>query len=380
VWNSGARRGWAGDRIRVTAAIKAPLLDGGSRSSRIQRLLQQTIVALSAFILAGLAGCASGRPAPLPPMPKTATSSSSLCQILVDRFIGLPEKLEAAGAPDAPHAGRWWIRSCQTDVRGADLHVRLDGPAWFWVDRGDSAFRVRQNVYFRVTADVVGRFRSGIGWERGVVSAWFDPSRANVQVEPLGELRASSQNPLVSILKRLSMPLPRWNVIAQARRLLEQEAAAELEHALDGGYTLLYDVGHVQPDFALGRLPAGKLPEHPFGNAVPWLANERLLVAPGALHVLGPFEAADALALDVRILGGSGIVYRAVCAPDLRSALESAERGDDARIPMTEIVDTGRIEPARESSVPVSSPDCSFYLVLSAAGEEPTRAEVRVRV
>lgn len=312
-------------------------------------------------------------------MPATASSSSSLCQAVSDRFLGLPEALDGDSRGGAPVAGRWWVRSCKSDVRGAELRVRLEGPGWFWVDRGDSRFRVRQNVYFRVSADLVGRFEKRVAWQRGVVSLWFRPTRADVRVEPLGSIRPQAQNAWMALLQRLAMPLPRWNVSDQVRERLEQEASAEFERALSRGYTLLYDVEHLQPDFAVDLLPPGQLPEHPFDDDEPWLANERLLLTPGAVHVLGPFDAADGLALDARITRGSGIAYRAVCAPDLKSALTSAERGEPGVIPAADIVDTGRIERRGEPSARLRVPDCGFYLVLSTSGDAATSADVRLR-
>ena len=308
-------------------------------------------------------------------MPPTATDTSSVCSALSNRFLGLPDGLGSTA--NAPLAGRWWVRSCKTDVRGAELRVRLEGPGWFWVDRDDGSFRVRQNVFFRVSADLVGRFEREVAWHRGVVSLWFRPENADVRVEPLGELRPQAKSPLLALLATLSMPIPRWNVQAQARAQLEREASHEFESALERGYTLLYDVERGQPDFALDLLPAGRMPEHPFGDAQPWLANERLLLAPGALHVLGPFEPSEALALDVRVESGPGIAYRAVCATDLRRALGAAERGDTGRIPSADVVDTGSVQ--RSESARVRAPDCGFYLVLSTSSDARTDADVRLR-
>ncbi len=305
------------------------------------------------------------------------TSSSSVCQAVLDQFVALPAGLDRAPAGGAPSLGRWWVRRCTTEAAGAELRVRLEGPGWYWVDREDDAFRVRQHVHFRVHAELVGSFRPGVSWKNGVISLWFEPTGADVDVEPLGEIEPTTDNFLLGVLQGLAMPLPRWNVEAQAARRFEDEARTKFQEALSRGYTLVYDVDHAQPDFALDLLDPGELPLRPFGTKARWLANERLLLAPGAPHVLGPFEAADQLALDVRVSRGEGVAYRAVCAPDLKRAFAVAERGASGSVPLTEIVDTGQLRGVSSEALRV--PDCGFYLVVSALGDGVAEADVRIR-
>jgi hypothetical protein len=303
-----------------------------------------------------------------------------VCRAILNQFVALPAGLDRMPAGGAPSLGRWWVRGCTTEAVGADLRVRLEGPAWYWVDREDGSFHVRQHVHFRVRAELVGSFQPGVSWRGGVVSLWFHPRGANVDVQRLGEIAPTSDNFLMTVLQGLAMPLPRYNVEAQAARQFEDEATSRFRQALERGYTLVYDVEHGQPDFALNLLEPGKLPLRPFDDGRSWLANERLMLAPGAPHVLGPFEAADELAFDVRIRKGSGIAYRAVCAPDLRRAFEVAEDGKAGSVPMTEIVDTGQVRRKSESGPSLHVPDCAFYLVVSALGDDLTESDVRVRL
>jgi hypothetical protein len=296
----------------------------------------------------------------------------------MNRFIGLPSSLEHGEGGGAPLAGRWWIRRCASEVRGSEMMVELEGPGWFWVDKNDGNFRVRQFVHFRASADLVGRFEPKVSWTNSVISLWFRPRDARVDFAPLSKISPEPQGTLWAILSKLAMPLPRWNVNAIAKRRLAEEATQQFEQALERGYTLIYDVERGQRDFALDLLPPGKLPEHPFQDDRSWLANERLLMAPGGAHVLGPFDAADHAALDVRITRGKKLAYRAVCAPDLRRAFEAAEQGNAARIPTTEIVDTGQVE-GGQGVAELSSPDCGFYLVLSPGADEVVQADVRLR-
>src|SRR5690606_25417426 len=118
---------------------------------------------------------------------------------------------------------------------------------------------------------------------------------------------------------------------------------SEFERALSRGYTLLYDIERQQHDFAVDILPEGVLPEHPFDDGRSWLANERVVLAPGGAHVLGPFEPAARLALDARVTAGQRLAYRAVCAADLRRAFDSAERGESAQISPGDVVDRGQL-------------------------------------
>jgi hypothetical protein len=322
-------------------------------------------------------GCAGERSVSEAPHSPEATSSSSLCQAIVDQFVALPAGLDRTPAGSAPSLGRWWVRRCVTEAKGEELRVRLEGPGWYWVDRDDDSFHVRQHVHFRVHAELVGRFRPGVSWHQGVVSLWFQPTGADVDVEPLGEIEPTADNFVMGVLQQLAMPLPRYNVEAQAARQFDDEATLRFQRALTRGYTLVYDVEHGQPDFALDLLAPGKLPLRPFDDGRSWLANERMVLASGAPHVLGPFAATDELSLDVRIRSGTGLAYRAVCAPDLRRAFEVAEQGQAGRVPMTEIVDTGQVRGTDSARLHI--PDCGFYLVISALAEELTEADVRVR-
>lgn len=339
----------------------------------IGRLIRRSLFTV---VLALLGACAPTREAK-PLRTATATTSSSVCRAIVDQFVALPAGLDRHPAGSAPSLGRWWVRSCVTEARGAELRVSLEGPGWYWVDREDDSFRVRQHVHFRAHADLVGRFRPGVAWRQGVVSLWFEPKKADVQVEPLGEIEPTTDNVVLGVLQQLAMPLPRWNVGAQAARRFEHEASERFAHALERGYTLTYDVEHAQPDFSLDLLKPGELPLRPFDDGRAWLANERLMLVAGAPHVLGPFEAADDLALDVRLRKGPGFAYRAVCAPDLKRAFEVAEQGHAGSVPMTEIVDTGQVHASESTRLHV--PDCGFYLVISALADSVTEADVRLR-
>jgi len=166
---------------------------------------------------------------------------------------------------------------------------------------------------------------------------------------------------------------------ARARGRVESEATERFQRALSRGYTLVYDLDTGRPDFALGILPAGTRPEHPFAPDQPWLANERLTAAPGAVHVIGPFDARQAHWVDVDVTGGDGVRWRTVCAGPLERAFSSVERGDETDVPSSGVLASGQFSGLGLHHAKLSAGDCRFYVVISSLGENVSDAAVRVR-
>jgi hypothetical protein len=336
-------------------------------------------VCLAVLALGLLIGCARQAPArPPAPAARAAANTSIICEALLGRFLGLPAEATGAKA-DTPIVGRWWVRRCDFGRSGSELFVRLGGPAWSWVDRRDPPFHLREHVYFRVDADLRGNISTRIGLKDGVASLWFRAARANVQVEPLGRVHPTSDNIAVSVVRFLTSPIPALDVDDRAREQLDTEVTRRFESALSRGFTMVYDIGRGQPDFGLGLLPAGASPEHPFADGRSWFVNERLIAAPGGVHVLGPFNPDEPIALDVRITSGSGLAWRAVCASDLESGFARVESGEPGSIPSKGILSAGVLSGAGIRTTTLSPANCPLYVVVSPVGEEISRAAIRVR-
>lgn len=275
-------------------------------------------------------------------------------------------------------AGRFWIRRCSLEALQGELRVALGGLGWFWVERHQAPFSLRQYVYFRVAADLRGNIEKRIAWKNEILSLWFKSSRAVVEVQPLGTIHPHSDNLVISVLRRLSMPLPPLNVDTQARRQVESEVTDRFERALERGFTVIFDSERSQPEFAMGELPAGTVPQRPFENAGDWLVNENVLVAPGGVHVFGPFEASQALELDARVTRGPGLTFGAVCADDVERAFAAVDQGDASQIPATEIVEQGTISGKGLHSVSIRRARCPRYVVISGIGDAVGESAIRI--
>jgi hypothetical protein len=249
--------------------------------------------------------------------------------------LALPGEISGTATSSAA-LGRWWIRGCEFGTIDGELHVSLRGPAWFWVEHDTPPFRLRQYVYARIRAELSGRLDPRVGFRDGVVSFRLEPMRSSVVVEPVGDIRPRPSGAWASVLRVLAAPLPTLNVDDQVRERLRSAAVRRFQVALQSGATIVYDMARDQPDFALGSLPDGVVPEHPFDDGLPWLANERIAAIDGGVHVLGPFPSQQALALDADLTRGAGVAWRAVCAADLERAFAGVEHGEPGRITAAE--------------------------------------------
>jgi hypothetical protein len=134
----------------------------------------------------------------------------------------------------------------------------------------------------------------------------------------------------------------------------------------------VYDVLHEQPDFSLGLLGEGQMPEHPFSDGRRWFANEKLIAAPGGLHVLGPFEPHETMSFDARVTFGPPLAWQRVCVADLERAFVTLEHGEP-------ILDSGTFSGLRVPETKLEPAECRFYVVLSTVGKASSHAAIRVR-
>jgi hypothetical protein len=359
----------------------APLTTSGAvttlkRLSLARRQLQKPLLFAALTIASGCAGSRAAAPPKTAPAP---TNRSVVCDGLLGRFLPLP----AEAGPDeasAPAAGRFWVRECDFGPGEKNLfQVRLGGPAWVWVERDDPPYHLKQNVYFRVDARLKGALERDLGWKNGVVSLWFRSSDASVSIEPRGSIHPRSDSPLGSVLTRLALPIASLNPEAQAREKFEIEVRRRFEASLSRGFTFVYEISRDQPDFSLGLLREGQVPEHPFSDGHAWFVNERLIAPPSGVHVLGPFQAHETMSLDARVTLGPPLAWRRVCASNLQSAFVGVEHGEPGRLPDAAILDSGTFSGVRMPEVRLDPVECRSYLVVSTLGNAVSHAAIRVR-
>ena len=332
----------------------------------------RTFTVLLAVTLTAALSCAVQAPGP---RRATGGANSPLCDALLGQFLPLPDQTRAPAAA----AGRWWIRGCRSEAVGAEIRATLSGPAWFWVRADAAPFHIRQHVYFQVRAALRGNIDPRIGSKAGLISLWFRTTRTEWQVQPKGRVRPRADNALGSALRFLAAPLPGLNVEDRAKARLELEATRRFRAAVEQGFTVVYDVSLGQADVAVGLLPEGTKPERPFDDGRAWLANERLLAAPGGFHVLGPFAPGQPLALDARIVRGFGLRWQAVCDSDVDRALATVERGEEATIAAAAIHAEGALLGRGSREAELAALSCRSYVLVWPNGPGLTEADVRVR-
>ncbi len=299
-----------------------------------------------------------------------SADDSAICEGLADRFIGLPGQA-STGAAAPPMVGRWWIRSCTARPVAGELRIRLAGPGWYWIDESHNGLVVRQQVPFDLSLelDTIVRMHT----VDGVVSVWLEPAReARVELEPAEKLTVRGHGAWGLVLGAV---LP---VRTMATKRFADEAAKALRDGLQNGATLTYEIQSGQADAALSKLEDGQKPSHPFRDRSSWLVNERLLLPPGATHVVGPLPPGQR-GLDVTVESGTGLAYRAVCQqamPEEYPAIAGGRVGAISARALAANANVAGLGP-HETSLDVQG--CSYYLVLSTLARKPTVAALRVR-
>lgn len=329
-----------------------------------------------ALALSG-AGCAHqvATTAFAPTTPR-ASDGSTVCDGLVGRFVGLPAMQEgpATSSGPAPLVGRWWIRSCATTHHRQKLKVRLQGPGWYFVDENGPDLSLHQQVPFNLAIEVDGRLDANL--TGGVLSLWLLPDREpKVELSASRELDVRARSAWGAFLRWM----PLVPVRAMAAERFSDAAVSALRIKLRDGATATYDFGSGQGDATLGRLAVGHTPERAFRDQTRWLVNDRLLLSPAAVHVMGPI-APGPTRLDVDVQRGTGITYRAVCDANLDENYAALVGGRVSEIPDREVVANGTVTGPGPHTTDFMVPDCKFYLVVSALSGSPTTvAALRVR-
>ena len=325
-------------------------------------------------------GCAAefaSRPPALEPQTAPARSAldgSPVCKSLGDRFIGLPTVSAAhARSTLAPLAGSWWVRSCSATKAGDQLQIRLQGPGWYWVEESGSGISVRQQVPFQLGLELDGRLRDSFA--SGVFSLWFEPATApRVRVVAPARLDVHSRNAIGWMLQLVPLVSPG----KMAAERFSESMTTALQERLQAGATVTFDVGSGQSDAAVGRLEAGKTPQHPFTDPGSWVVNDRVLLAPSATQVMGPINPGLSR-LDVVVESGTGLSYKAVCSERMGESYSAIASGELSRVPASAWVASGRVDGIGPHTAVLGVESCKFYLVIASTGPSGTLAALRVR-
>jgi hypothetical protein len=306
-----------------------------------------------------------------------------LCEQLRSSFVGLPGEGGHEGPASGldPTVGRWWIRECTASVTGDMLSLHISGTGWTWVDRESMGFQVQQ--YLRFDSAAAFNARMEVGYDRAarIVTVWMRPEGEVVAtVEPRGLVEARATGVLSSMLGGI-LDLTGSGASDRARQTVAEEGSARLRDRFAAGFTVTFAMDTEQMDFMVGALDRGILPERPYTaeTGVVWSVNQRLMVYPGGLDVLGPLpESAPPQAIDLELEEGESVTVDAVCLADFERFYDLVLQGAPATPPRgTRVVELATIG-ARRAVVP--SLGCPTILLLTprAGTTLPIRARTRI--
>lgn len=306
-----------------------------------------------------------------------------LCEQLRSSFVGLPGEGGHEGPASGldPTVGRWWIRECTASVTGDMLSLNISGTGWTWVDRESMGFQVRQ--YLRFDSAAAFNARMEVGYDRAarIVTVWMRPEGDVVaSVEPRGLVEARATGVLSSMLGGI-LDLTGSGASDRARQTVAEEGSARLRDRFAAGFTVTFAMDTEQMDFMVGALDRGVLPERPYApeTGVVWSVNQRLMVYPGGLDVLGPLDGSHGpQAIDLELEEGEAVIVDAVCLADFERFYDLVLQGAPATAPTgTRVVEMATLG-ARRAVVP--SLGCPTLLLLTprAGATLPIRARTRI--
>lgn len=326
-----------------------------------------------ALLLGGCAPALASHPE-TPPLTTRAVDDSYVCEHLADRFVGLPAASnEGIPAGPTPLVGRWWLRACSATRDNDKLHVRLQGPGWYFVDKSDGNLALHQQVSFNLSIELDGRLNATTA--DGIFSVWLRPDRApRVELQVSKELDVRASSAWGSVLRLM----PLIPVRAMAAESFSKSATEALQLRLRDGATVTYDVAAGQADATVGRLGLGQTPESAFRDRVPWLVNDRLFLDAAAVHVVGPITPGPTR-MDVTVERGAGIAYRALCAGDMDKDFSALARGDAGAIAADPRLASGTVAGVGTHTTDFLVDGCKFYLVISALRGADALVSLRVR-
>ncbi|MEI9938613.1 MAG: hypothetical protein WDO69_15455 [Pseudomonadota bacterium] len=329
---------------------------------------------LTACLAVGSAACSAEPPAASPNRLHGLSDDSLICKAVTDRFVGIPgvEDGRAATQSKALH-GSWWIRGCSAKRVANGIRVRFEGPGWYFLDRHDRDFALRQQVTFTLGVELEGAPQLTV--DSGVASLRFEPTTTpEVEIHVTRNLSVRATSAWGSLVKLMPVVSVRDRVAQQ----LSAVAVSALRAKLRDGATATYELASGQRDVALGQLPAGQTPETAFTDGVPWLVNERVFLPANATQVVGPIDPGPTR-LDARVEQGDGLAYRTVCQGDMPADYEAIASGHLDRLAPSALAAHGTLLGVGEHSATLRVDGCKFFVVLATLGDATTVAALRVR-
>lgn len=317
----------------------------------------------------------------------TEVLTPQLCPRLVGSFLGLPADGGPSSGPSAgthPSAGRWWIRSCQAEVTDTRIALTLTGMGWTWVDRETQGFRVRQYLLFEADATLGADVSVGYDPQRRVASLWMRPvDGVRAHITPRGVVSPSATG-FFSTLLGAAAAVTGASVEQRAREQAEQIGSTQLRERLNAGFTMTYALGSRQMDFMVGALERGEVPERPFPSdtARAWVVNQRSVLWPGGLDVIGPVQTADApLGMDIELEEGEGAIVRGVCSDPLTRYFDQRFRDPAATPAAPEGQHIVTLSPgAGVQHVTLPTQACPTLLTVARRGSSDLPIRLRYRI
>ncbi|MBI5515168.1 MAG: hypothetical protein HY909_15435 [Deltaproteobacteria bacterium] len=304
-----------------------------------------------------------------------------LCPRLRGSWLGLPGEGDVRGpaAGTLPSVGRWWIRTCEARRQGDRIELTMGGQGWTWVDRESSGFRVRQYLLFDAEASLGADVRVGYDRARRVASLWMIPAPGvTARITPRGVVTAEPTGFFASVLGTVAQ-VAGSSVDERARTQAAELGSERLRDRLATGITMTFSMATQQADFMVGSLERGQVPERPFPSDAPWLVNQRSMVWPGGLDVIGPVDVSAPRTLEVALEEGDGAVLRTVCEEALGRYVDARFR-DPTGTPRAPsggaLVELGPGRELRTVTVPAGT--CPTLLLLSSSQAGPARVRYRV--
>jgi hypothetical protein len=297
-----------------------------------------------------------------------------ICKAVTDRFIGIPGLDDGVAVTQGKALrGSWWVRGCSAKSVANGIRLRFEGPGWYFLDRRDRDFELRQQVTFTLGIELEGAPELSV--DHGVASLRFEP-KATPEVD-LQVTRNLSVHPTSAWGSFVTL-MPVVSVRARVAQQLSAVAISALRSKLRDGATATYELTSGQHDVALGKLPAGQTPQTAFNDNIPWLVNERVFLPPNATQVLGPIDPGPAR-LDARIEEGTGLTYRTVCKADMSAEYAAIASGHLERLSPRVAAENGTLRGVGEHSAILRVDQCKFFVVLATLDDSTTVAALRVR-
>jgi hypothetical protein len=109
-----------------------------------------------------------------------------------------------------------------------------------------------------------------------------------------------------------------------------------------------------------------------------WAINERLLLAPEGVQVLGPIDPGT-LTMNLIVERGPGVTYRALCQQTLRDNYQAIRDGAFSRLPPSTWLGGDTVAGLGERTTGLNVEGCKLYLVVTSSSKAYAVAALRVR-